>query len=54
MGKPITKANHKYNAKVYDRIGLYIPTGTKPIWQDMAQKNNKSLTEFIVEAVEKY
>jgi len=47
------KANNRYTEKTYDRLSIYIPKGQKEIIKSYADKQNKSLNGFIVDAIEK-
>ena len=50
MGKTSTAVKRRYNDKVYERIVLDVPKGTKATWKEHA--GGKSLTQFIRELVE--
>jgi len=47
------KANNKYTEKTYDRLSIYIPKGQKEVIKSHADKHNKSLNGYIVDAIEK-
>lgn len=46
------RATMKYRAKVYDRIELQVPKGTRDRWRALAELEGKSLTAYIVSRVE--
>lgn len=46
------RAKTKYRAKVYDRIDLQVPKGTRDRWRALAEAEGKSLTAYIVSRVE--
>lgn len=52
MGKTSTAVKRRYNEKVYERIALTVPKGTKSTWREHAENRGKSLTRFVCEAVE--
>lgn len=52
MGKTSTAVKRRYNDKVYERIVLDVPKGTKTTWKEHAESRGKSLTQFIRELVE--
>ena len=47
MGTSATRAQNKYNAKVYDRITLVVPKGKKEEIRAFAEKNGESVNGFI-------
>lgn len=47
------KATDKYNVNNYDRICIRSKKGTADRWKSAADAAGKSLTQFIVDAVEK-
>lgn len=47
------KATRKYRKKVYDRIEIQTKTGTRERYKTEADKRGISLTQFIVDCVEK-
>ena len=52
MGGRTSAASHnKYNAKVYDRIGLMVPKGQKEIIKARANANGESVNGFINRAI---
>lgn len=53
MGKTSTAVKRRYNDKVYERIALDVPKGTKATWKECAESRGKSLTQFVRDAVEK-
>lgn len=54
MGTSRTRANLRYNDKVYDRLAIRVRKGTRDRWKDAAAARGLSLAALIVEAVEKY
>lgn len=52
MGKTSTAVKRRYNDKVYERIVLDVPKGTKATWKEHAEIRGKSLTQFVRETVE--
>lgn len=56
-GKTSNESKAKYNAKAYDRIGVYVPKGRKAIIQDIAEQQGLSINGYIntliVEAIER-
>ena len=52
MGKTSTAVKRRYNDKVYERIALDVPKGTKAAWKEHAESRGKSLTQFVRECVE--
>ena len=46
------RATNKYISKVYDRINLTVPKGTKSVIQARAEAQGKSVNGFINEAIE--
>lgn len=52
MGKTSTAVKRRYNDKVYERIVLDVPKGTKATWKEHAESKGKSLTQFVRETVE--
>lgn len=52
MGKTSTTVKRRYNDKVYERIVLDVPKGTKAIWKEHAESRGKSLTQFVRDIVE--
>ena len=52
MGKTSTAVKRRYNDKVYERIVLDVPKGTKAAWKTRAESRGKSLTQFVRETVE--
>ena len=46
------RAKDKYRAKVYDRIEVQVPKGTRDRWRALAEAEGKSLTAYIVSRVE--
>ena len=46
-------ATARYNKKAYDRIEIKVKKGRKQEITDFALKQNKSVTQFIVEAIDK-
>jgi hypothetical protein len=52
MGKTSTAVKRRYNDKVYERIVLDVPKGTKATWKEHAENRGKSLTQFVRETVE--
>lgn len=53
MGKTSTAVKRRYNDKVYERIVLDVPKGTKAAWKEHAVSRGKSLTQFVRETIEK-
>lgn len=53
MGKTSTAVKRRYNDKVYERISLDVPKGTKATWKEHAESRGKSLTQFVRDAVER-
>ncbi|MCD8051274.1 MAG: hypothetical protein LUE89_06305 [Clostridiales bacterium] len=51
MGKPSTKAQNKYIAKVYDRINLVVPKGRKDVIKEHAAQQGESVNTFINRAI---
>lgn len=52
MGKTSTTVKRRYNDKVYERIVLDVPKGTKAAWKEHAESRGKSLTQFVRDIVE--
>jgi hypothetical protein len=52
MGKTSTAVKNRYNAKVYERIVMDVPKGTKATWKEHAESRGKSLTQFVRDIVE--
>lgn len=52
MGSSATKAKNKYNQKNYDRFILNLPKGEKERYKDIAEKENMSLSAYIIQAIE--
>lgn len=52
MSRTSTAVKRRYNSKVYERISLDVPKGTKANWKEHAESKGKSLTQFVREAVE--
>lgn len=57
MGSKYTEAQKRATAKYHtenlDDIRLRVPKGTKDRWRAKAEAQSKSLTRFIIDAVEK-
>ena len=53
MGKTSTAVKRRYNDKVYERISLDVPKGTKVLWKEHAESRGESLTQFVRNCVEK-
>lgn len=57
MGSKYTEAQKRATAKYHtenlDDIRLRVPKGTKDRWRAKAEEAGKSLTRFIIDAVEK-
>lgn len=53
MGKTSTAVKNRYNAKVYERIVMDVPKGTKAAYQELAKSRGKSLTQLVRELLEK-
>lgn len=51
-GKTSNESKAKYNAKTYDRIQIVVHKGQKEVIKSHADKHNKSLNGFIVDAIE--
>ncbi len=47
------EATARYNKKAYDRIEIKVKKGRKKIIFDYAQKEGKSVNQFIVELIDK-
>lgn len=47
------KATLKYLNETKDNIQLRVPKGTKDKWKKEADKRNKSMTQFVVDCVNK-
>lgn len=47
------QAAKKYMSEKTDDIRLRVPKGTKEEWKNEAEKRNKSMTQFVVDAVNK-
>ena len=47
------EATARYNKKAYDRIEIKVKKGRKKITFDYAQKEGKSVNQFIVELIDK-
>lgn len=52
MGSSATKAKNKYNQKTYDRFILNLPKGEKERYKDIAEKEDMSLSAYIIQAIE--
>jgi hypothetical protein len=52
MGKTSAAVKNRYNAKVYERIVMDVPKGTKANWKKHAESRGKSLTQFVRDIVE--
>lgn len=48
---PQTKAKHKYNAKSYDSLLVYIKKGYKEYIKIQAEKANVSMNEYVRDAI---
>ena len=46
------KAVNKYISKSYDRINLTVPKGKKDVIKDFADKQGKSVNNFVNEAID--
>lgn len=44
----------EYKRKKYDRIALEVPAGQKEVLKERASKQNKSLQQYIKDAIEHY
>lgn len=44
----------QYNADNYDRLNLLLPQGLKSEWKAAAKKLGLSITQMLIEAVEKF
>ena len=53
MGKTSTAVKRRYNDRVYERISLDVPKGTKATWKEHAERRGESLTQFVRKCVEK-
>lgn len=49
-----TAYKNEYIKANYDRIGLVVPKGKREVWQALAKGEGKSLSGYIIEAVEAY
>ena len=47
------EATARYNKKAYDRIKIKVKKGQKQKIVDYAQKHNKSVTQFIIELIDR-
>ena len=47
------KATIKYLKEKTDDIRLRVPKGTKEVWKAEAEKRGKSMTQFVVDTVQK-
>lgn len=47
------KAVAKYNAKTYDQLKIQVKKGDREKYKEHAQKKGKSLTELIIELLNK-
>lgn len=47
------KASIKYMQEKTDDIRLRVPKGTKDKWKSAAEQRNQSMTQFVVETVNK-
>lgn len=47
MGKTSWEVKAKYNEKVYDKLTINIPKGEKQEWKERAEKEGKSLTQWV-------
>ena len=52
ISKAQQKAVAKYNKENYDEIKLRVPKGDKDKYKSMAEKEGKSLNQFIIDCVE--
>lgn len=48
------KAVNKYIAKNYDRVNLTMPKGKKELYKNAADKEEKSLNQFILDCIDKH
>lgn len=46
------KRNYKWTVENRDRINLYVPKGTKDRWMYRAERDGKTLSQWIVDKVE--
>ena len=46
-GKTSNESKAKYNAKAYDRIGVFVPKGRKAIIQEIAERQGLSINAYI-------
>lgn len=53
MGTSATTAKNKYNNANYDRVSLVVAKGKKEEYKKIAEKEGKSLNQFIVDCIEK-
>lgn len=51
VSKSQLKATQKYHKKAYERITLRVKKGQKQVIKQHADKHNKSLNKFIVDAI---
>lgn len=50
-GKTSPASINKYMAKAYDRIGIIVPKGQKPLIQAAAQRAGKSVNQYVYDAI---
>ena len=46
--------NYEFNQKSYDRLNCYIPKGLKDVWKGYANREGRSLTAYIMNAVNEH
>lgn len=49
-----TRANRKYNERVYDQLKIQVKKGVRDSWKNAASVRGLSLAALIVSAVEEY
>lgn len=54
MGTARTRANRKYNDRVYDRVAIRVHKGVRDLWRASADARGLSLAGLIVTAVTEY
>lgn len=50
-GKAANEAKRRYRDKNYDRIEVALPKGTKAAIKEAAERQGKSVSEFIFDAI---
>ena len=51
MGKTRAEVKNRWADKHYDRITVIVPKGEKEAWKEAAKKKEKTLSEYVREAV---